>query len=85
MIAELFAQMDGGNSSNKGIFILAATSTPYDLDEAIMHRFDRLFHVALPDDLQRYRLFKKMLTYMEDGKATFSEKNFETLSQKTKG
>lgn len=55
---ELFAQMDGVDS-NKGIFIMAATNTPYDLDVAILRRFDRLFLVPLPDDQERHQLFTK--------------------------
>lgn len=80
---ELFAQMEGVGGSNEGIFIIAATNTPFDLDEAILRRFDKLFYVALPDDRERHQMFKKMLINSEE--KSFSEDNFKLLAAKTKG
>lgn len=84
MKTELFAQMEGVSGNNDGIFFLAATNTPYDLDDAILRRFDKLVYIALPEERERHDMFKKMLIGEEENKR-FSEENFKTLAAATKG
>lgn len=83
MKAELFAQMEGLSGNNDGIFIMAATNTPYDLDDALLRRFDKLVYISLPDENDRLNMFKKKLIDKE--KKLFSEENFRKLAAATKG
>jgi SpoVK/Ycf46/Vps4 family AAA+-type ATPase len=48
---QLFAEMDGFESSNEGLFLLAATNHPWDVDPALRRpgRFDRMVFVPPPD------------------------------------
>lgn len=46
---ELFVQMQGALSDNSGVFVLAASNTPQDLDDAFLRRFDKLLYIPLPD------------------------------------
>lgn len=80
---ELFAQIEGASVDNEGIFLLASTNTPYDLDDAILRRFDRLWHIALPEELERRNMFKKML--IDEDNKHFSDDNFQKLAEATKG
>jgi SpoVK/Ycf46/Vps4 family AAA+-type ATPase len=51
VVNELLAQMDGAGESNDGIYFLAATNHPWDVDAALMRpgRFDRKLLVLPPD------------------------------------
>ncbi len=45
-------------NSNARVLVLAATNTPYDLDQAIRRRFDKHIHVPLPEAHARVHMFK---------------------------
>lgn len=62
--AQLSIEMDGlaSTDSNSGIFIVAASNTPYNLDVAFLRRFDKLIYVPLPDARTRQAMFKKYLS-----------------------
>lgn len=81
MKTELFVQMEGVSDNNEGILVLAATNTPYDLDEAILRRFDMFIHIPLAEERVRCDMFKKMI--IENG--NFTEENFKKLAEITKG
>src|SRR5205807_5911984 len=51
VINQFLAEMDGVNSSNDGVLILAATNAPWHLDPAFRRpgRFDRILFVPPPD------------------------------------
>lgn len=51
LINQFLAEMDGVNSSNEGVLILAATNAPWHLDSAFRRpgRFDRILFVPPPD------------------------------------
>ncbi|MGB0579628.1 MAG: AAA family ATPase [Limisphaerales bacterium] len=51
LINQFLAEMDGVNSDNEGVLILAATNAPWHLDSAFRRpgRFDRLVFVPPPD------------------------------------
>ncbi|HKT06204.1 MAG TPA: AAA family ATPase [Rugosimonospora sp.] len=48
---QLLAEMDGVDSANEGVFLLAATNAPWDVDPALRRpgRLDRMLFVAPPD------------------------------------
>lgn len=48
MKAQLLTKMDGIDASGRG-FVLAATNFPWDLDEALLRRFQKRVYIPLPD------------------------------------
>ena len=55
---ELLVQMDGVGNDSKGVLILGATNIPWQLDAAILRRFQRRVHISLPDQPARMRMFE---------------------------
>lgn len=55
VVNQLLAEMDSVASANEGVFILAATNHPWDVDTALRRpgRFDRTIFVAPPDERAR--------------------------------
>jgi SpoVK/Ycf46/Vps4 family AAA+-type ATPase len=51
VVNQLLAELDGVGARNEGVFVLAATNHPWDLDTALRRpgRFDRLVFVPPPD------------------------------------
>ncbi|MEM1672088.1 MAG: AAA family ATPase [Archaeoglobaceae archaeon] len=51
MLATILAELDGfiDKKSERFVLTLAATNTPWDLDEAVLSRFSRRIYVPLPD------------------------------------
>ena len=76
---ELFIQMDG-MLENSGIFIIAATNTPYNLDGALLRRFDKIIYVPLPDTSSRYKMLQQKLIH-ED----IDAKDLEIIAKKSEG
>jgi len=56
-------QMMDGVSTVDNILVMGATNFPWDLDEAILRRFDVKIYINLPDEESRIKLLKK---YMVD-------------------
>ncbi len=52
VVQALLSELDGVDGSNEGVFILAATNHPWDVDSALRRpgRFDRMLLVLPPDD-----------------------------------
>ena len=55
LVNQLLAELDGSQSDNEGLFVLAATNHPWDVDTALLRpgRFDRLLLVLPPDEQAR--------------------------------
>ncbi|KAI7980576.1 Protein SUPPRESSOR OF K(+) TRANSPORT GROWTH DEFECT 1 [Camellia lanceoleosa] len=66
---ELLVQMPGVGQNDEKVLVLAATNTPYALDQAIRWRFDKRIYIPLPDLKARQHMFK----------------DFEQLARKTEG
>lgn len=60
---EFLVEFDGlpGNPENDRIVVLGATNRPQELDEAALRRFSKRVYVALPDQITREYLIKKLL------------------------
>lgn len=58
-INQLLAELDGMNQSNEGVFVLAATNHPWDVDAALRRpgRLDRTVLVLPPDAVAREAVF----------------------------
>ena len=51
--------MQGVGASDSGrVLVLAATNTPYQLDQAVRRRFDKRIYIPLPDEAARAHMFK---------------------------
>lgn len=52
VITQLLAELDGVSADNEGVFVLAASNMPWDVDPALRRpgRFDRTVLVVPPDD-----------------------------------
>lgn len=63
VINQFLAELDGVESNNEGVLILAATNAPWSVDPAFRRpgRFDRIIFVEPPDDAAREDIFKTML------------------------
>jgi SpoVK/Ycf46/Vps4 family AAA+-type ATPase len=63
MINQFLLELDGMESSNEGILILAATNAPWDLDSAFRRpgRFDRVLFVPPPDTEARAEIVRIMV------------------------
>ncbi|EYU36954.1 hypothetical protein ABFS83_04G209700 [Erythranthe nasuta] len=79
---ELLVQMQGVGHNDDKVLVLAATNTPYSLDQAIRRRFDKRIYIPLPDAKARQHMFK---VHLGDTPHNLTEADFEALGQKTEG
>ena len=63
VVNQLLAELDGVGSVNEGVFMLAATNHPWDVDAALIRpgRFDRKLLVLPPDQEARAAIFRSHL------------------------
>jgi SpoVK/Ycf46/Vps4 family AAA+-type ATPase len=63
VVNQLLTELDGLTDSNEGVFILAATNSPWDVDAALRRpgRFDRTVLVLPPDAEAREVIWRKNL------------------------
>lgn len=80
LINQFLSELDGINSNNEGVLILAATNTPWHLDSAFRRpgRFDRIVFVPPPDLPGR----KKILEILCKDKP-LDNLDFEKVAKKT--
>ncbi|KEH29865.1 AAA-type ATPase family protein [Medicago truncatula] len=79
---ELLVQMQGVGHNDQKVLVLAATNTPYALDQAIRRRFDKRIYIPLPDLKARQHMFK---VHLGDTPHNLTESDFEHLARKTEG
>jgi SpoVK/Ycf46/Vps4 family AAA+-type ATPase len=62
-VNQLLAELDNASSANEGVFVLAATNHPWDVDTALRRpgRFDRMVLVLPPDEPAREAIFRTHL------------------------
>lgn len=63
VINQLLSEMDGVDASNEGVLVLAATNTPWYVDQALRRpgRFDRVLFIPPPDVLARDSILRLLL------------------------
>jgi SpoVK/Ycf46/Vps4 family AAA+-type ATPase len=81
MKTELLIQMDGLSHNNNSVFLLAATNLPWDIDTAMLRRFEKRVYIELPNQSSRSELFSNLLNENENSTLL----NYELLSKKTDG
>ncbi|XP_042432246.1 protein SUPPRESSOR OF K(+) TRANSPORT GROWTH DEFECT 1-like isoform X3 [Zingiber officinale] len=79
---ELLVQMQGVGNNDQKVLVLAATNTPYALDQAVRRRFDKRIYIPLPDLKARQHMFK---VHLGDTPHNLSESDFEYLAYRTEG
>ncbi|KZV47162.1 hypothetical protein F511_05213 [Dorcoceras hygrometricum] len=79
---ELLVQMQGVGHNDDKVLVLAATNTPYALDQAVRRRFDKRIYIPLPDLKARQHMFK---VHLGDTPHNLTESDFEVLARKTEG
>jgi len=81
-INQFLAELDGINSLNEGLLVLAATNAPWHLDSAFRRpgRFDRIIFVPPPDLPARASILEVMLRDKPTDKI-----DFEAVARKTDG
>ncbi len=79
---EFLVQMQGVNSSDSNVLVLAATNMPYNLDQAMRRRFDKRIYIPLPDAAARAHMFK---VHLGDTPHSLGKADFEDLAGKTEG
>jgi SpoVK/Ycf46/Vps4 family AAA+-type ATPase len=82
VINQFLAELDGVNTSNEGILILAATNAPWHVDPAMRRpgRFDRVIFVPPPDVRARAAILRIMLDDKPTGKV-----DYDRLARQTDG
>ena len=62
-VNQLLVELDGATSENEGVFVLAATNAPWDVDPALRRpgRLDRTILVLPPDELARVAILRHHL------------------------
>jgi katanin p60 ATPase-containing subunit A1 len=68
MKGQLLTKLEGvdGASDNSNIFVLAATNFPWDLDEALLRRFQKRIYIPLPDVEGRLAILNMHLAELTD-------------------
>lgn len=63
VVNQLLAELDGASSENDGVFVLAATNHPWDVDTALRRpgRLDRTVLVLPPDEPARAAILRRCL------------------------
>lgn len=85
MKTEFFSQMDGLTTSSSSavggqqVMVLATTNCPWDLDAAVLRRFEKRIYVPLPDREARYEHFRLCLRDLQRSDDT-NKSDMESLA-----
>lgn len=77
--SEFLTQLDGIVSNHENIFLLACTNLPWNLDSAILRRFDKRLLITLPNKECRKNLLKHHLPKRHN----LRDPDFEYWAQQT--
>jgi len=79
---EFLVQMQGVGTDNKGVLVLGATNTPWELDPAIRRRFEKRVYIPLPELQARNVLFS---IHIGNTPHELKPADFKALAAKTDG
>jgi len=58
VLSQLLTEVDGFNTNKKDeVIIIGATNKPWDLDDAVISRFQKKIYIPLPDEIARTSIF----------------------------
>ncbi|HEC88671.1 MAG TPA: ATP-binding protein [Thermoplasmata archaeon] len=82
VVPQFLAEMDGIDSKNDKILLMAATNVPWELDPAVLRpgRFDFKFYIPLPDFEAREKIFELNLDIPKE-----ENFDFDLIAQLTEG
>lgn len=80
LLTEFLTQMDGVGPSTEGILVLGATNTPWELDRAVISRFQKKVYIALPDGASRRQIIE---IHLEGERHSLSDKELARLALTT--
>lgn len=88
---EFMVRMDGivstdgdGEDASRRVLVLGCSNCPWDIDDAVMRRFQRRIYVPLPDGPARKFLLDKLLS-KETGRHSLSVKQVDAIADRTEG
>ncbi|CAD7944065.1 unnamed protein product [Amoebophrya sp. A120] len=61
VLTEFLVQLDGVGPSIEGVLVIGATNVPWELDRAILSRFQKKIYIPLPDRSARRELLRQLL------------------------
>ncbi len=73
VLGQLLEEMEGFSRSNDKVIFIGATNKPWDLDDALISRFQRKVYVPLPDRESRQSIFGIHLKGAELGNVTVND------------
>jgi vacuolar protein-sorting-associated protein 4 len=79
---EFLVQMDGVGVDNKDVLIIAATNLPWELDQAMLRRFERRIYIPLPDEAAREVLLRN---HLKDAYHDLAPKDIAYIAGQTAG
>lgn len=59
---QLLLEMDNLHYEEVGIFVLAATNVPWDIDTAVLRRFSKRIFVDVPSTTDRFKILKELFS-----------------------
>jgi vacuolar protein-sorting-associated protein 4 len=74
--------MDGVGANNKGVLIIAATNLPWELDQAMLRRFERRIYIPLPDRRARVTLIKN---HLKEAVHELNDDQIDEMARATEG
>uniref|UniRef100_A0A0N5A778 AAA domain-containing protein n=1 Tax=Parastrongyloides trichosuri TaxID=131310 RepID=A0A0N5A778_PARTI len=81
-ICEFLVQFEEISKSDETkVYVLAATNRPWDIDEAVLRRFEAKFYVPLPDEVSRAIIVKNAMREIH----LSDEFSFEAVAKKLEG
>lgn len=81
--SELLVQMDGiNNNQTDRVFLLATTNIPWEIDQAILRRFEKRILVGFPKKQARSKMFKHYLIEFTSVQH-LTEQDYEMFAEET--
>lgn len=82
VLSSLLTELDGLSGGKRGEFVLflASTNTPWDIDDAVISRFEKRIYVPLPNEYARRGILRIQLA-----KKGFEFDDYDWLVEKTEG
>jgi vacuolar protein-sorting-associated protein 4 len=77
---EILKQMEGVGNGDSSVVILASTNRPWELDSAVLRRFEKRIYIPLPDNHAREEILK-----IHIGHSALKEEEYRLAADRTEG